>query len=165
MSSGKRYDTSEPLTEHDIAARLDKAVERVVRIMWDARQLGLALQIHHSRYLTHDALGMLRAELDAWDVEPNPLPMQLDPLSPDAQAVADAYSRWLSNFTPTGALMSEQQGTEQQPEQTSTTTEGGAQPATPDINVHAGGDATVDASAAAPTDEGDDNAADGDGQE
>lgn len=95
MSVGKRYSTDEPLTEHDIAARLDRAVERVWRIMWGARRIGLAQQITHSRYLTHPTLGILRAELDAWGVEPRPITGQLDPLSPDAQAVADAYSRWL----------------------------------------------------------------------
>lgn len=102
MSVGKRLSTDEPLTEHDIAARLDRAVERVWRIMLDARQIGLAQQVKHSRYLTYPTLGILRAELDAWGVTPAPFDGQLDPLSADAQAVADAYSRWLSKPT-TGA--------------------------------------------------------------
>lgn len=122
MSAGKRYDTSEPLTEHDVAARLNRSAERVLRIMWDTRQLGLAKQVRDSRYLTHDVLGHLRAELDLWDVEPRPLAGQLDPLTPDAQAVADAYSRWLSSYQPTGAPMSEQStSTAQQPSETVST--------------------------------------------
>lgn len=91
MSVGKRLDAGEPLTEHDIAERLDKAASRVLRIMWDARQLGLAEQVADSRYLSSNTLGVLRAELDLWEVEAAPLSAQQEPFTPDAQAVADAY--------------------------------------------------------------------------
>lgn len=161
MSSGKRYSTDEPLTEHDIAARLDRAVERVWRIMLDARQIGLAQQIMHSRFLTYPTLGILRAELDAWGVEPAPFDVQLAPLTPDAQAVADAYARWLSNYPKTGAPMSEQ-STEQQPDQTvSTTVETDGAKVSVDDST-AGADAAADgeksddtASESAPADESD----------
>lgn len=69
MSSvGKRTDREQPLTEHDVADRLDKAALRVLRIMMDARQLGLMKDIKLSRYLTN-ALSALRAELDLWEVD------------------------------------------------------------------------------------------------
>lgn len=156
MSAGKRYDTSEPLTEHDVAARLNRSAERVLRIMWDTRQLGLAKQVRDSRYLTHDVLGQLRAELDLWDVEPRPLAGQLDPLTPDAQAVADAYSRWLSSYQPTGAPMSEQQSTEQNPAETvSTTVE--TESATVSVD-----DSTAGADAASDGDASDDASGSGD---
>lgn len=73
VSLGKRLSTSEPLTEHDIAERLDKAVLRVIRIMADARQLGFHEPVRDSRYMTVNSLGILRAELDLWGVEPTPL--------------------------------------------------------------------------------------------
>src|SRR5580693_8523901 len=69
MAAGKRLNTSEPLTEHDVADRLDRAALRVVRIMMDTRQLGMMEQVKHSRYLT-GVLNMLAAELKLWDVEP-----------------------------------------------------------------------------------------------
>jgi hypothetical protein len=69
MSAGKRLGTNEPLTEHDVAERLDRAVIRTVRILMDARQVGMMDQVKHSRYLTN-SLGILAAELRAWGVEP-----------------------------------------------------------------------------------------------
>lgn len=68
-SPGKRLRTSDPLTEHDVADRLDKAALRVVRIMTDARQQGYAEAVKHSRYLTN-VLGILAAELQLWGVQP-----------------------------------------------------------------------------------------------
>jgi hypothetical protein len=68
-SSGKRLRTSDPLTEHDVADRLDKAALRAVRIMTDARQQGYAGAVKHSRYLTN-VLGILAAELQLWGVRP-----------------------------------------------------------------------------------------------
>lgn len=69
MSAGKRLSTNEPLTEHDVAERLDRAAIRTVRILMDARQVGVMEQVRHSRYLTN-SLGILAAELRVWGVEP-----------------------------------------------------------------------------------------------
>jgi hypothetical protein len=66
---GKRLSTADPLTEHDVAERLDNAAMRVVRIMLDARQTGLAGPVKRSRYLTN-SLSMLAAELEAWNAVP-----------------------------------------------------------------------------------------------
>lgn len=134
MSLGKRLGTDEPLTEHDVAERLDRAASRVLRILWDTRQLGLAQQVRASRYLTSNTLGILRAELDLWDIEPAPLSGQLDPLTPDAQAVADAYSRWLNTSPTTGVTVSEQ-STEQNPAETASTAVN-VTGSEPDVNVH-----------------------------
>lgn len=72
MAVGKRLSTDEPLTEHDVADRLDKAALRLLRIMWDARQLGMVEAVSNSRYFTN-VTGALRAELDEWGIEPSPL--------------------------------------------------------------------------------------------
>lgn len=69
MSVGKRADKHQPLTEHDVAERLDRAAMRALRILWEARQLGIAEEVKASRYLTGGTLEWLRAELDAWQVE------------------------------------------------------------------------------------------------
>jgi hypothetical protein len=68
-SPGKRLSTADPLTEHDVAERLDKAALRVTRIMSDARQQGYAGAAKRSRYLTN-VLGILAAELKLWGVQP-----------------------------------------------------------------------------------------------
>lgn len=68
-SPGKRLRSSDPLTEHDAAERLDKSALRTVRILSDLRQLGLMDLVKHSRYLTN-SLGMLAAELQLWGAEP-----------------------------------------------------------------------------------------------
>lgn len=72
MTAGKRLSTDEPLTEHDFAERLDKAALRLMRIMWDARRLELMEPIKSSRYLTNIVYA-LRAEMDLWDIDPQPL--------------------------------------------------------------------------------------------
>jgi hypothetical protein len=70
VSAGKRLSTSEPLTEHDVAERLDKAAFRVLRILMDVRQTpGLLEGVKHSRYTTN-VLNLLAAELQEWGVEP-----------------------------------------------------------------------------------------------
>lgn len=68
-SPGKRLRTSDPLTEHDVAERLDRAAYRVARIMLDARRDGYMDLVKHSRYLT-GALQLVAAELALWGVEP-----------------------------------------------------------------------------------------------
>lgn len=71
MAAGKRLSTDEPLTEHDVAERLDRAALRLVRIMMDVRQTpGLFEAVKGSRYLTCGLLEGLAAELQAWGVEP-----------------------------------------------------------------------------------------------
>jgi hypothetical protein len=69
MPPGKRLRTSDPLTEHDVAERIDKAAVRTVRILMDIRQAGMMEQVKHSRYLTN-SLNMLAAELNLWGAEP-----------------------------------------------------------------------------------------------
>jgi hypothetical protein len=72
-SPGKRSRTDEPLTEHDVAERLDRAVMRVVRIMMDVRQLGpdMVDLVKRSRYTTN-ALLLLADELAEWGVPMTP---------------------------------------------------------------------------------------------
>lgn len=67
MAAGKRYDTSEPLTEHDVAERLDKAILRTLRIMMDARQISPEFfsAVKGSRYHTN-LLDMLIEEALLW---------------------------------------------------------------------------------------------------
>jgi hypothetical protein len=69
-SPGKRSSTDEPLTEHDVAERLDRAVMRVVRIMMDVRENmppDMVDLVKRSRYTTN-ALLLLADELKAWGV-------------------------------------------------------------------------------------------------
>jgi hypothetical protein len=68
-NSGKRLRTSDPLTEHDVAERLDRAALRTARIMTDIRQQGFTGPVKRSRYLTN-ALSILAAELQLWGIEP-----------------------------------------------------------------------------------------------
>lgn len=70
---GKRLNTDEPLTEHDVAERLAKSVERTLRILMDVRQSpgDLFLDVKTSRYLPGGLLEALAAELRAWGVEPH----------------------------------------------------------------------------------------------
>ena len=78
MAVGKRYDTSEPLTEHDIAERLEKAMLRVWRIMLDARQVegqvgtydSLMEADKGSRYLTNVPEALMW-EMQRWGIEPH----------------------------------------------------------------------------------------------
>lgn len=73
MSVGKRLSTDEPLTEHDVAARLDAALMRVWRIAHDARvNQGPEFYeaVRNSRYLTN-AITEVERELAYWH-ERNP---------------------------------------------------------------------------------------------
>ncbi len=89
MSAGKRSSTSEPLTEHDVAERLDRAAVRTLRILMDARQIdGLAEQVRGSRYLTN-SLAALAAELQEWGVKPQALRDE----RPPAEEIATARDR------------------------------------------------------------------------
>ena len=77
MSVGKRYNTTEPLTEHDVADRLEKAMLRVWRIMVDARQMegevgtypNLMDAVKSSRYLTNVPMALMW-ELERWGYFP-----------------------------------------------------------------------------------------------
>lgn len=73
MAVGKRLSTDEPLTEHDVADRIDKAASRLLRIFWDVRQIGgdLAPAVVRSRYLTAGCLDELAAELRRWGADPD----------------------------------------------------------------------------------------------
>lgn len=73
MAVGKRSSTSDPLTEHDVADRLDKAGLRVLRIMMDVRQIpGAQEAVKSSRYLTN-VLNALAWELQEWGFTPQEL--------------------------------------------------------------------------------------------
>lgn len=78
MAVGKRLDKDEPLTEHDVAERLDKAALRTYRILWDARALGMVDEVKASRYLTN-IINALAAELAEWGIEPHPLKRTEEP--------------------------------------------------------------------------------------
>lgn len=65
MAVGKRLSTDDPLTEHDVAERLDKAALRLLNIMIDARNLGIMQEVRGSRYLTN-VLDLLADEIKAW---------------------------------------------------------------------------------------------------
>ncbi len=73
MAVGKRLSTEDPLTEHDVAERLDKAALRTYRILFEVREMGLQDQVKSSRYLTN-IINALAAELQAWEIEPRELP-------------------------------------------------------------------------------------------
>lgn len=73
MALGKRTSTDDPLTEHDVAERLDHAAVRTLRILMDVRQTeGLYEAVRGSRYLTN-SLNALAAELVTWEIEPEDL--------------------------------------------------------------------------------------------
>lgn len=91
MASGKRLNTGDPLTEHDVAERLDRAAIRVVRIMADTRQLGAMDPVKASRYLTN-SLNILASELALWGVTPD----NGWPTHPLAALDADAQRLWHS---------------------------------------------------------------------
>lgn len=80
MSVGKRTDAGDPLTEHDVAERLDRAAARLLRILMDVRQIpGLAEDVKASRYLSAGLLEGLAAELETWGIEPSPIPDERRP--------------------------------------------------------------------------------------
>ena len=68
---GKRTSTDDPLTEHDVAERLDHAALRTLRILMETRQQGLMPAVSSSRYLGSGLLDMLAAELQEWGATPN----------------------------------------------------------------------------------------------
>lgn len=76
MAMGKRLRTSQPLTEHDVAERLDHAALRLLRIMYDLRVNSPELvgPVRASRYWT-GAVNALAYELgcEEWNVEPHAL--------------------------------------------------------------------------------------------
>jgi hypothetical protein len=86
MAVGKRTSTDQPLTEHDVAERLDAAALRVWRILSDARQLGIMGPVRSSRYW-HGAVNHMLGELEAWNVEPWHLPEA--PVEPDVPDVPE----------------------------------------------------------------------------
>ena len=55
MAPGKRSGTPAPLTEHDVADRLDKTCLRLWRILLDVEQMGPEFKeaVRTSRYLTN----------------------------------------------------------------------------------------------------------------
>lgn len=76
MTVGKRRDPSQPLTEHDVAERLDRAALRLLRIMWDVRvnHPELLGPVRSSRYFTNAAAALAyELGLDEWNIEPAPL--------------------------------------------------------------------------------------------
>jgi hypothetical protein len=72
MASGKRTSTEHPLTEHDVAERLDHAAMRTLGILMLARDFGMMEDVKASRYLTN-SLNALIAELELWKIKPIPL--------------------------------------------------------------------------------------------
>lgn len=91
---GKRTSTDQPLTEHDVAERLDKAAMRVLKILVEVREMDILPLVKSSRYLTN-SLNALAAELQAWDIEPVPMkagvqePIRAAVQEPEPVAMAD----------------------------------------------------------------------------
>lgn len=71
----KRLRTTDPLTADDVADRLDRAIDRVLRIMWDVRRTEGTLmdEVKHSRYLASGGGNHLAHELDRWGFSPIPV--------------------------------------------------------------------------------------------
>jgi hypothetical protein len=73
MAVGKRLATSEPLTEHDVAERVDKAVNRALVLLTEIRlidgnnDMGEPMfdAVRRSRYLTNVGT-LLKEELERW---------------------------------------------------------------------------------------------------
>lgn len=72
----KRLSTSDPLTADDVADRLNRALDRALRIMWDVRLNGGELmweRVKMSHYLHASPAGNhLAHELQRWGFEPFP---------------------------------------------------------------------------------------------
>jgi hypothetical protein len=81
MAVGKRLSADQPLTEHDLAERLDRAALRVWRILQIAEETGLQEQVRSSRYLTNSVMA-LRAKLEEWDIPSVPMPASREPGPP-----------------------------------------------------------------------------------
>lgn len=84
MAVGKRLSASDPLNEHDIAERLDRAAFRTLRILMDVREHGVMDAVKGSRYNTN-VLSLLVDELAEWGY----LPKQ-EALDPEAVAALNA---------------------------------------------------------------------------
>jgi hypothetical protein len=65
MAVGKRTSTDQPLTEHDVAERLDRAALRLLRLLIEIRNLGIVEQVKGSRYHTN-ALDLVEKEIATW---------------------------------------------------------------------------------------------------
>lgn len=78
MSAGKRTSTADPLTEHDVADRIDKAGLRLLRILIEIREMEMVEEVKTSRYFTN-ALPALAAEMQTWGIEPHPLRPSAEP--------------------------------------------------------------------------------------
>lgn len=71
----KRLSTSDPLTPDDVADRLNRALDRVLRIMWDIQQTEGSLmdEVKRSRYLIGGLPNYVAYELQQWGYEPFPV--------------------------------------------------------------------------------------------
>ena len=71
MAVGKRSSKDDPLTEHDVAASIDRRIAGLLELMYDTRvNVGNHEKVQASRYLTGLALESLAGELEAWGVRP-----------------------------------------------------------------------------------------------
>lgn len=70
----KRLSTSDPLTADDVADRLNRALDRALRIMWDVRRTegDLLDEVKRSRYLG-PAGHHVAYELQRWGFDPFPV--------------------------------------------------------------------------------------------
>lgn len=67
MAVGKRLGADKPLTEHDVAERLDHAMLRVARILADVTSdPALHQAVRSSRYVTAGLTEALQDALTAW---------------------------------------------------------------------------------------------------
>lgn len=98
MAAGKRLYTSDPLNEHDVAERLDKAALRALRILMEVRQTeGLFEAVRESRYHTN-VVEMLGKEIaEHWSYaalvihpsQPRPAVPTMKPLPQTADSDAE----------------------------------------------------------------------------
>jgi hypothetical protein len=65
---GKRSSTDQPLTEHDVAERIGKAMLRLTRILQEVSQMSPTMQrdVRHSRYWPTGLDEILMEELQRW---------------------------------------------------------------------------------------------------
>lgn len=66
MAVGKRFSTSEPLTEHDVAERLSRSILRTLTILTQTRELGMMKEVKSSRYMVGGGLDLLAKEIEEW---------------------------------------------------------------------------------------------------
>lgn len=66
MAVGKRLSADEPLTEHDLAERLSKSIQRTWTILLQVREMGMMDDVKASHHMVGGGIEGLSEELDRW---------------------------------------------------------------------------------------------------